>query len=114
MDPFSQQPAPAQKQRVSHPNPGRTMGLVALILSFVGLGLLSLIFGLIALKKSRQAGRGNTLAVVAIVLGIIEIIAAIIVIIFLANYASMYFSTCEEYGSGTHVLTSGVEITCNL
>lgn len=110
---FADQPAGAMP-KASGDNPGLTFGVVSFVFALVGLGLFSLIFGIIGLKKSKRAGRGNGFAVAGIILGILEIIAAIIISIFVVTFAIGAFNTCNELGSGTHVLTNGASITCNI
>lgn len=95
-------------------NPGKVLGVVGFILVFVGLGLISLILGIIGLKKSKQAGHKNGFALAAIILGIVQMIAAIIIASLLTIVAVTLVNTCSELGSGTHVLTDGRTVTCDI
>lgn len=96
------------------PNPGARFGLASLILCLVGLGLFGLIFGILGLKKSRRAGMKNPLALTGIILGSLEIVAGIIAIVLFSSWLSLTFSTCQELGNGTHVLTDGRSVTCSV
>lgn len=95
-------------------NPGKVLGIVGFILVFLGLGLVSLILGIIGLKKSKRAGHKNGFALAAIILGILQTIAALLIGAFLITVAMTLVNTCSELGSGTHVLTDGRTVTCNL
>ena len=94
--------------------PGRTMGIVSFVLVFIGLGFVSIPLGIMALKKSKQAGQKNGFAIAGIILGIIETILAIIGAIMLVSFFDLYLSTCNELGTGTHVLTDGTAIVCRI
>ena len=121
VNPVQHQPFGAQSDlggNVSPPkngtNPGTALGVVSFVLLFVGLGLISLILGIIGLKKSQRSGRKNVFAVIGIVGGILEIIAAVVVGVFFAMHIMTTVDTCREYGSGTHILLDGEVITCNI
>ncbi|WP_409048186.1 DUF4190 domain-containing protein [Microbacterium sp. HA-8] len=98
------------------PVPGKTLGIVAFILSFF-VQLVALILGIIALVQSRKAGAKNGWALAAIIISVILMIIGIIVGIALIGLAigaaEEYARLCSEYGPGTHEVSSGVTITCN-
>jgi len=56
-------------------NPGSGLGILSIVLLFFGLGLFSFIFGVIGLNKSKAAGFKNTPALIAVIFGLVEIIA---------------------------------------
>lgn len=99
--------------------PGRTMGIVALILAIVpGTQLIGLILGIIALVQSRKAGVKNGLAIAAIIVSVVLTIIAIILIIVLVSFAVSaggdlvsQVNACLEDPSGT-VNYGGVTMTC--
>lgn len=104
-------PAPAAPASV----PGKTLGIVALILTFpFGLSLLGIILGFIARGQSKAVGAKNTPATVAIVLGFIFLIGTIL---FFALGGVALFgglaAACAEYGPGVHELENGTTLTCN-
>jgi hypothetical protein len=96
------------------PVPGKTLGIVALILAFF-VQLVGLILGIIALVQSRKAGAKNTPAlwaiIISIVLGIIGIIIAVVVIGGLIAAGTDLYNQCLEMGGGTQTI-DGVAITC--
>jgi hypothetical protein len=85
------QPAP-----VVH-NPGKTLGVVALVLS-IPLALVSLVLGVVGLVKSRRAGQRNWWAVAAIVVSFLVIVA---VVIWAATLVWL-MGECAELGPGLH------------
>jgi hypothetical protein len=96
------------------PVPGKTLGIVALILAFF-VQLVGLILGIIALVQSRKAGAKNTPAlwaiIISIVLGIIGIIIAVVLIGGLIAAGTDLYNQCLEMGGGTQTI-DGVAITC--
>ena len=93
-------------------NPGKTLGIVGLVLAFVA-NIVGLIVSIVALRKSKKAGFKNTPAVAGIVISIISIIGAVALIIGLSAGAAALVGQCAEYGPGVHELDNGVTITCN-
>ncbi|MDF2554633.1 MAG: hypothetical protein K0R60_528 [Microbacterium sp.] len=97
------------------PVPGKTMGIVALILAFF-FQLGGLILGIIALVQSRKAGVKNTPAlwaiIVSAVLMVVGIILMIVIIGGLAAGSAALLERCAELGPGTHVI-DGVTFTCS-
>ena len=57
--------------------PGKTLGIVALVLAFV-FSLLGLILGIVASNQSKAAGVKNTPAKVAVILSVIFIVLGIL------------------------------------
>ena len=122
---YDQQPYPAASYPAAPPPaygapatatvPGRTMGIVAFILSFF-VQLVALILGIIALVQSRKAGHKNGWAVAAIIISsvlmVIGIIVGIFIVIGLGAAAAEYARLCAELGPGTHELTNGGSIIC--
>jgi len=107
-------PPPAGQYAAPPPaTPGRTLGIVALILSFF-MSLVGLILGIIALVQSRKAGQKNGFALAAIIVGavltVVGIIVTIAILSALGAAAAEYARLCAEYGSGTHTI-SGVDVT---
>lgn len=72
---LSTQPQPASAAE----NPGKTLGIVSIILSLVGLGLVGLVVGILSRKKSKAANAPTTLGTVGAVLGGISTAAIVIV-----------------------------------
>ncbi len=94
------------------PVPGKTMGIVAFVLSFF-FALIALILGIVALVQSKKAGASNGWAVAAIIISSVAIVLGIILtIVFLSLGAAVFTGVCGELGSGTHILSDGTTITC--
>ena len=110
---MSQTPAYAGNAAVAE-NPGKTLGIVALIASFF-ISLLGLILGIVALNQSKKAGFKNGPAKAAIILSIIFMVLGVITLILvftvfggvLGNAAAI----CAEYGTGVWEV-NGVTYTC--
>ena len=104
-------PAPYGGQ-AQGPIPGKTMGIVALILAFF-VQLVALILGIIALVQSKKAGYKNTPAVWAIIVSSVLMVVGIIIAIALISGAiAAGAELCAQYGTGTHEI-NGVEVTLN-
>lgn len=113
-------PAPAYTQPQGDTYPGKTLGVVALVLScifFLGISVLvGLILGIVALVQSKNAGRKNGPAlaavIVASVLIVLGIIIGVIVALTVIPAAAELARQCLELGPGTHTLSNGITITC--
>lgn len=92
--------APAQ-------DPGKVMGIISIVLPFVGFGLIGLILGFVAKSKSKKAGFKNTPALVGIILSALAIVVTIvgltIGIVAAAQFASDIQQQCSS-GSPTFTL----------
>jgi hypothetical protein len=97
------------------PVPGKTLGIVALIVAFFA-NIIGLILGIVALVQSRKAGHKNTPAVWAIIVGavltVVGIIVAIVLVSIFAAGAADLLRQCADLGPGTWTLDNGVTITC--
>ncbi|PSL36809.1 hypothetical protein CLV49_0407 [Labedella gwakjiensis] len=96
------------------PVPGRTLGIVGLILAFL-LSPVGLVLSIVAMVQSRKAGAKNGFALAGIIIGIIGtiiIIVSIIAIAALAGAAGEAFNeVCGQLGSGVHE-QDGITFTC--
>ena len=96
-------------------DPGKTMSIIAIILPFVGFGLVGLILGIIAKSKSKKAGYKNTLALVAIIVSILAILTTIIVsIIFIVaavNVSNEIMEACQNGAESIRV--NGEVVSCS-
>lgn len=91
-------------------DPGRTLGIVGLVLAFVA-SVIGLVISIIARRKSSRAGYKNGLALAGIIVGIITTLITI-GIITATVYGIMHVSSqCKTLGSGTHQV-NGVTYTC--
>jgi hypothetical protein len=99
--------------------PGKTLGLVGMIISiasffivpFIG-HIAGIIVSAIARSQSKKAGvEKNTPATVGIVLGVIGVVLSIIGIIIFVVVIAAVVGQCGDLGPGTHVI-DGVTYTC--
>ena len=91
-------------------DPGKTLGIVSLVLAFI-IPLPGLIFGFVARSKSKKAGHSNGLALAGIILSIINIVVFIFIFTVLIFGVGKVVNKCSELGPGTHV-ENGVTYTC--
>lgn len=92
-------------------DPGKTLGIVGLVLSFFT-AIIGLIISIVALRKSKKAGFKNTPAVIGIIVGILSTIVAIIVAIVSIVAFTALLSQCAQLGPGVHNV-NGVTVTCD-
>ncbi|MCC4267222.1 DUF4190 domain-containing protein [Microbacterium schleiferi] len=104
------QPAPQAPAGASAPVPGKTLGIVALILAFF-FQLLGLILGIVALVQSRKVGAKNTPALWAIILSIVFMVIGSIIAIVIVSSLGSALAMCSELGTGVHDV-NGVTVTC--
>ncbi|WP_114560873.1 DUF4190 domain-containing protein [Desertihabitans aurantiacus] len=92
-------------------NPGRTLGIVGLVLAIVAAPI-GLIVSIVALVQSKKAGMGNGLAVAGIIVGALFTIGIILLIVggVVAFNVGME-QVCSQLGPGTHDV-DGTPITC--
>jgi len=130
---YAQQPPQYAQQQVPYgqpvvfapappPVPGKTMGIVALILPFVGFCLVGLVLGIIALVQSKKAGFKNTPALIAVIVSavfiVLEIVAAIFIITAIANGANsvstqiQIINQCDSATSNGYYTLNGQNIAC--
>jgi hypothetical protein len=99
-------PAPAAPAAV----PGKTLGIVGLILAFIGpVSLIGLILSIVAKVQSKNAGVKNTPATVGIVVSIIVIVLTIL--LWVTVFATL-FSACAGLEPGTYEIEGGGTLTC--
>lgn len=109
-------PAPAYNGAAAAPvNPGKTMGIVSLILSIIGIHLIGVILGFVGLSQSKKAGQKNGFALAGVIIGFIGLILGLILIItFAAGGAALFgglAQVCNELGTGVWEI-NGVTYTC--
>ncbi len=98
--------APAQ-------DPGKTLGIVGLVLSIIGCtSLIGLILSIVALNKSKKAGYKNGIALAGIIVGAVLLVVSIVVGIVAGIGAMELIEKCAELGAGTHYV-DGITYTCS-
>ncbi|WP_214465948.1 DUF4190 domain-containing protein [Microbacterium flavescens] len=119
---YGQQPqyAPAPSAPYGAPAspaiPGRTMGIVAFILSFF-VQLIALILGIVALVQSKKAGHKNGWALAAIIISAVLMVIGVIlffaVIIPLLTFTSEAVQACQAVGFEGTVEVRGLPVDCS-
>ncbi|WP_435527093.1 DUF4190 domain-containing protein [Microbacterium aurantiacum] len=110
---YSSAPPAAYGASADQPVPGKTLGIVAFILSFF-VQLVALILGIVALVQSRKAGVKNGWALAAIIVSSVLIVVGIIVAIIVVTVVfGGIAAACNELGPGVWELEGGGTITCN-
>lgn len=114
---YSSAPPPAP-QYASAPasQPGRTLGIVAFILSFF-VQLVALILGIVALVQSRKAGQKNGWALAAIIISAVLMILGVIlffaVVIPLLSFSGEALQACQAVDFSGTVEVRGVPVDCS-
>jgi len=114
---YGSAPPPAPQYASAPPSqPGRTLGIVAFILSFF-VQLVALILGIIALVQSRKAGQKNGWALAAIIISavlmILGVILFIAIVIPLLSLSSEVLQACQAVDFSGTVEVRGVQIDCS-
>ena len=91
-------------------DPGKTLGIIGLVLSFFT-AIIGLIISIVALRKSKKAGFKNTPALIGIIVGILSTIVAIIIAAVSIFALTAVLSQCAQLGPGVHDV-NGVTVTC--
>ena len=92
------------------PVPGKTMGIVAFVLSFFA-QLIALILGIVALVQSKKAGRSNGFAIAAIIIGALALIVGILLVFAVVIPSLNAATTCLNDPTGTATMW-GVNLPC--
>jgi hypothetical protein len=91
-------------------NPGKTLGIVGLVLAFI-ISPVGLVVSIVGLMKSKKANMSNGIAVAGIVISAISVIAGVLISVMLVGAATTLVAQCADLGPGSHVV-NGVTITC--
>jgi len=97
----SAEASPASPQPVPGENPGQTLGIISIVLSFIGLSVIGIILGIVSRKKSKAVGASATLGTIGMIVGIVFtvigfIVTAILVAITLTAYNGIQNRTQES------------------
>lgn len=99
--PVYQQPVMQQQPQMAPPvasvatapaaaDPGKTLAIVGLVMSFIFLAPIGLILSIIGFKKSKKAGFKNTIGIVGIVLNAVALISGFVIIALMMLTMSSY------------------------
>lgn len=91
-------------------DPGRTLGIVGLILAFLA-ALVGMIISIVAFRKSKAAGYKNNLALAGIIVGAVITLVYVVGGIALGVAASAVVKQCQDLGPGVHQV-NGATVTC--
>ena len=118
--PPSEPYAPSTGAAPGQPVPGKTLGIVAFVLSFF-LQLLGLILGIVALVQSRKAGHKNGFALAAIIISAVLGVLALIIgglivagIVAAAQFGVGAIQECQQLGDSGTVEFQGQEVSCSV
>lgn len=101
---------PPQQTATPADFPGKTLGIVGLVLSFFTT-FIGLIVSIVALRQSKKAGFKNTPALVGVIIGIVTTVLAIIFGAIAIVSVVALFNQCAQLGPGVHNV-NGVTVTC--
>ncbi len=71
-------PVATQQPVASQDNPGKTLGIVSIVMSIIGLSIVGIILAVISRKKSKEANASTTLGTIGLVLGIVFTVLAVL------------------------------------
>ncbi|MGW9403060.1 DUF4190 domain-containing protein [Arthrobacter sp. NPDC055585] len=101
------------------PQPGKTMGIIGLILSclfFIPFAsLVGVILSIVAFVQSRKARMSNGPALAGIIIGgvvfVLTVLATVALFVFAVDTANTFYEVCTERGTGTFYV-DGQRIDC--
>ncbi|MCA5893313.1 DUF4190 domain-containing protein [Isoptericola sp. NEAU-Y5] len=94
-------------------NPGKTLGIVGLVLGFLGpLSLVGLVLSIVGMVKSRKAGRSNGVALAGIIVSALVLLGTIVLSVVVGTLLGHVVETCGDLGPGEHYV-DGVTYTCS-
>ncbi|MGO4103132.1 DUF4190 domain-containing protein [Leifsonia sp. YAF41] len=103
--PSAQDPAYSYPPAAAPERPGRTLGIVGFVLSFVGfIDVAGLIICIVAMVKSKRAGQRNGFALAGIIISIAGILFCAGIIALIAPPLIQAGQQCARLGDGTHVI----------
>lgn len=116
---YSAAPPAASPVPGTGPVPGKTLGIVAFVLSFF-MQVIALVLGIVALVQSRKAGVKNPWAVAAIIISAVLLVVGIIaaIVFFAVIFPTLMEATeevvrqCQQLGSGVYEI-NGVPVDCD-
>jgi hypothetical protein len=105
-------PPPAAAPAPAADVPGKTLGIVALVLAFLAAPI-GAILGFVAKAQSKPAGFKNTPATAAIIIGIILTVLWIVIVVgSVIAGAALVSSACAGLEPGVYDTGNGGTITC--
>ena len=108
--PAPQAAMPMQPVPAGGEDPGKGMGIAALIFAFIA-PLIGFILGLMARSKSKKAGHKNGLALAAIIVSSISMVVGLLLAFLIISLTVSRLQECDKLGPCIHVV-DGQTITC--
>ncbi|WP_194397948.1 DUF4190 domain-containing protein [Microbacterium atlanticum] len=113
---YSSAPPAAYGAPAAGPVPGKTLGIVAFILSFF-VQLVALILGIVALVQSRKAGHKNGWALAAIIISAVLMVLGVILffalVVPLLTFSSEVLQACQAVDFQGTVEVRGLPVDCS-
>ncbi|MGX5770937.1 DUF4190 domain-containing protein [Microbacterium ureisolvens] len=113
---YSAAPPAAYGAPAGAPVPGKTLGIVAFILSFF-VQLIALILGIVALVQSRKAGAKNGFALAAIIISAVLMVLGIILffalVVPLLTFSAEVLQACQAVDFSGTVEVRGLPVDCS-
>lgn len=97
--------------RPRHDDPGHGLAVASIVFG-VFFAPLGLVFGIVAARRARAAGRPATLALTGMVVASIVIVLSLVYAIAALDYYSQLATTCAQLGPGDYVNGDGRTVTC--
>ena len=92
--------------------PGRILGIVGFVLSFVfPLDIAGLVLCIVALIQSRRAGQKNGFALAGLIISLVGILFSAAILVILIPAMVDLFQTCGRLGNGVHQVGNAI-YTC--
>lgn len=96
-------------------DPGMTMGIIALVLSIIGLHLVGIIVGFVALSQSKKVGKSNGFALAGVIVGAVLFVISLVVIGLAIAGGAAFFGwlteACRDLGPGVWEV-DGITYSC--
>jgi len=95
----------------ANPRPGNGLGIAGVVFALV-LWPAGIAISVVAIVRSRRAGRVSRIAVLGLVLGILAFLATLALAWFIANGFGSLADRCAALGPGEYVFDDGSSISC--
>jgi hypothetical protein len=104
-------PWPPRSWSTDDQDPGRTTGVVAIVVGFF-VGIVGVFIGIVSLQRSRRVGLAGALGTAGIVVSILNIVVGGAVGISYVRYEVSLAQQCSLVGPGQYLTQSGDQVSC--
>ncbi|WP_395639081.1 hypothetical protein [Pseudolysinimonas sp.] len=87
------------------------LGVVGVVLALV-FWPAGIAISIVAISRSRRAGRVSRAAVLGLVLGLLAFIATVVLVVFLASGIASLADRCAALGPGEYLFDDGSSLSC--